>query len=562
MPLCDITNDIKRAQLKTKTHVRSDDNPTRKIALDTSLPNPLAHVEFGKLEGDIGETNIESKSRSSSTSMARSIEDSDERFSGVSVEQPLEHFLEPSLSDCRFDAGEGYSCGDYDFDEEKIGRKEEVEDEEVEEEEKVINKRQSRRQKKEPERLGDLLEWHCVNTHQLFEKFDPGREQKIVECVKLEKERLRKIREREIGDASRPASGESGRAVVQKKQSAKQVPASALNEARETNDGDCEFLRGGQQSKAVLDVHQRVADLMRMAEEMLPPEEPEECDDGLPKKSIREKLRDAWDGDGYYAKLMKEQESTASSSSSSSSKNSSSNDSNQQLTKKTVQTTTTTTTKDVKVYCDKENPVAHKANRGGKKNNGGGAGLGIGGCAAATAGASNKQLVGCGGSSSSLSGGGSALVQRTALTTALGTVNGSSSSTSSQNTINNSNNSGGLLGGYMFGNLKSIQAPQSTTPSATTMNTTTSSAGSISSSNSIAACSSDQSQSETLQALKAENELLRKQRNDIKIQQIKMKKDFDELKKNARIAVSKLCARLPNNSRGVELDALAFLKLN
>ena len=39
-----------------------------------------------------------------------------------------------------------------------------------------------------------------------------------------------------------------------------------------------------------------------------------------------------------------------------------------------------------------------------------------------------------------------------------------------------------------------------------------------------------------------------------------MEKELDDLKRNARIAVSKLCAKLPNNSRGVELDALAFFQ--
>ena len=73
--------------------------------------------------------------------------------------------------------------------------------------------------------------------------------------------------------------------------------------------------------------------------------------------------------------------------------------------------------------------------------------------------------------------------------------------------------------------------------------------------------SASRDSNETLLALKAENDLLRKQRNDVKLQHLKLKKELDDLKKNARIAVSKLCAKLPNNSRGVELDALAFLKL-
>ena len=125
---------------------------------------------------------------------------------------------------------------------------------------------------------------------------------------------------------------------------------------------------------------------MKMAEQMLPPEEEEEVDDGLPKKSIREKLRDAWDGEGYYAKLMKEQDGPSSSSSSSSSgnrntavtpvsasaaSNTTSNSGKKVSTSKSNKNNNNSKKEGLKVYCDKENPVAHKVNRAKKANDGG-----------------------------------------------------------------------------------------------------------------------------------------------------------------------------------------------
>ena len=183
--------------------------------------------------------------------------------------------------------------------------------------------------------------------------------------------------------------------------------------------------QSGQNSKAVLEVHQRVADLMKLAEQMLPPEEADD-DDGLPKKSIREKLRDAWDGDGYYAKLMKEQDSGPSSSASSSRTSSTPPTSNGNSNNNKSKTNSSNGKKEgLKVYCDKENPVAHKVNRGAKKASGLGGGL-------SSSGGGGKLAVGCGNT-----GGGLAnhapkpLVQRTALISALGNVTNASSSAAS-----------------------------------------------------------------------------------------------------------------------------------
>jgi len=416
--------------------------------------------------------------------------------------------------------------------------------------------RQSRRQKHQPQRLGDLLEWNDIKSNALYEKYDPEKEQRLLEQVQMEKEKLRRIEEEEKSKSSssnnnNSSSGSGRRASGGKKKLGAAVSTSAASSSS---------YQSGHQSQAVMEVHQRVADLMKMAEQMLPPEEEEEVDDGLPKKSIREKLRDAWDGDGYYAKLMKEQDGPSSSSSSSSSNGDSNNNNNNSSNaiKKTVSKANNNNGKKegLKVYCDKENPVAHKVNRAKKA----GGGLGGGGGLSSS---SSKLAVGCGNNATTIGGLANSapqpLVQRTALASALGNVTNNASSSSSSNNINNT------ISGttYMFGNLKSIQAPSNLSSSSThSLSSDRSTSTSPSSSSSASAASSAKETNETLLALKAENDLLRKQRNDVKLQHLKLKKELDDLKKNARIAVSKLCAKLPNNSRGVELDALAFLKLN
>ena len=57
--------------------------------------------------------------------------------------------------------------------------------------------RQSRRQKHQPQRLGDLLEWNDIKSNALYEKYDPEREQRLLEQVQMEKEKLRRIEEEE-----------------------------------------------------------------------------------------------------------------------------------------------------------------------------------------------------------------------------------------------------------------------------------------------------------------------------------------------------------------------------
>jgi len=558
MPLVDITNDIKRSlkQNNQKNGVVVVANQKSHL-LDES-PSHLKRISVAKTNEDDDEEEQQPPTRARDSSRL-SAGSGSSPFSKVSVEGPGE-FLEsePSLSAKSDDLSNGNRRGSSESEASVEQREERRTEEEEEEEEKqpvvVQQLRQSRRQKHQPQRLGDLLEWNDIKSNALYEKYDPEKEQRLLEQVQMEKEKLRRIEEEEKSKSSssnnnNSSSGSGRRASGGKKKLGAAVSTSAASSSS---------YQSGHQSQAVMEVHQRVADLMKMAEQMLPPEEEEEVDDGLPKKSIREKLRDAWDGDGYYAKLMKEQDGPSSSSSSSSSNGDSNNNNSSNAIKKTVSKANNNNGKKegLKVYCDKENPVAHKVNRAKKA----GGGLGGGGGLSSS---SSKLAVGCGNNATTIGGLANSapqpLVQRTALASALGNVTNNASSSSSSNNINNT------ISGttYMFGNLKSIQAPSNLSSSSThSLSSDRSTSTSPSSSSSASAASSAKETNETLLALKAENDLLRKQRNDVKLQHLKLKKELDDLKKNARIAVSKLCAKLPNNSRGVELDALAFLKLN
>ena len=557
MPLVDITNDIKRSIKKQQQqqHTTQQQQKLKKQQHKIDVvesPSHLREISVERRKEDEDDDDAP-PTRGKIRSSVRSNNNSSSPFSKVSVEGPGE-FLdsEPSLS-----------AKSSSSDNATISSTKSAKENEAQQQQNQPQLRQSRRQKHQPQRLGDLLEWNDIKSNALYEKYDPEREQRLLEQVQMEKEKLRRIEEEEknknttTNTTGTTAASHNRRTSGGKKKlggGASGTRTSASHGASAACESSC--YRSGQQSEAVLEVHQRVADLMKMAEQMLPPEEEEEVDDGLPKKSIREKLRDAWDGEGYYAKLMKEQDGPSSSSSSSSSGNrnaavtpvsasaagnTTSNSGKKASTSKSNKNNNNSKKEGgLKVYCDKENPVAHKVNRAKKANDGG---LG-------SASSSGKLApVGCGNNAAA------PLVQRTALASALGNVTNAnaSSSSSTSNTINNTT----ISSAYMFGNLKTIQAPHASSTHSVSSNSERSTSPPPSSS----ASASRNDSNETLLALKAENDLLRKQRNDVKLQHLKLKKELDDLKKNARIAVSKLCAKLPNNSRGVELDALAFLKL-
>ena len=560
MPLVDITNDIKRSIKKQHTQQKSvisvgstklKKKQQHKIDVVES-PSHLREISVERRKEDEDDDDAPPTRGKSRSSGVHSNNTSSSPFSKVSVEGPGE-FLdsEPSLS------AKSSSSDDATISSTKSATKE---NEAHQQQQNQPQLRQSRRQKHQPQRLGDLLEWNDIKSNALYEKYDPEREQRLLEQVQMEKEKLRRIEEEEknknttTNTTGTTAASHNRRTSGGKKKlgGASGTRTSASHGASAACESSC--YRSGQQSEAALEVHQRVADLMKMAEQMLPPEEEEEVDDGLPKKSIREKLRDAWDGEGYYAKLMKEQDGPSSSSSSSSSGNrntavtpvsasaagnTTSNSGKKVSTSKSNKNNNNSKKEGLKVYCDKENPVAHKVNRAKKANDGGLGSASSGGKLAP---------VGCGNNAAA------PLVQRTALASALGNVTNAnaSSSSSTSNTINNTT----ISSAYMFGNLKTIQAPHASSTHSVSSNSERSTSPQPSSS-----ASASRDSNETLLALKAENDLLRKQRNDVKLQHLKLKKELDDLKKNARIAVSKLCAKLPNNSRGVELDALAFLKL-
>ena len=583
MPLVDITNDIKRS-IKKQQQTQHQQQKASNVKVISVCGSTLKkeHKDVVESPSHLREISVERRkeddedddappTRGKSRSSVHSNNNSSSPFSKVSVEGPGE-FLdsEPSLSaksSQSLSSGNTNRLGDDDDDEDSssdatISTKKSgasAKENEAQQQQNQPQLRQSRRQKHQPQRLGDLLEWNDIKSNALYEKYDPEREQRLLEQVQMEKEKLRRIEEEEKNKNTTTTTGTTASSHNRRTSGGKKKLGGASGTRTSASHGAsaaCESscYRSGQQSEAALEVHQRVADLMKMAEQMLPPEEEEEVDDGLPKKSIREKLRDAWDGEGYYAKLMKEQDGPSSSSSSSSSGNrntavtpvsasaagnTTSNSGKKASTSKSNKNNNNSKKEGLKVYCDKENPVAHKVNRAKKANDGGLGSAASGGKLAP---------VGCGNNAAA------PLVQRTALASALGNVTNAnaSSSSSTSNTINNTT----ISSAYMFGNLKTIQAPHASSTHSVSSNSERSTSPQPSSS-----ASASRDSNETLLALKAENDLLRKQRNDVKLQHLKLKKELDDLKKNARIAVSKLCAKLPNNSRGVELDALAFLKL-
>jgi hypothetical protein len=60
---------------------------------------------------------------------------------------------------------------------------------------------------------------------------------------------------------------------------------------------------GADADRAVQDVHERVAALMQMAEDVLPIDQEPPTPAGVVKKGLREQLSDSWNNQGYYAKL-------------------------------------------------------------------------------------------------------------------------------------------------------------------------------------------------------------------------------------------------------------------
>ena len=158
-------------------------------------------------------------------------------------------------------------------------------------------KRVSRRQHARPERFGEFKSWNSVQKGTLG---TPGHGL----LSKQAKLRLGGRDEAEgsgtstsSGGSSAGGSGKGGAesAEVKAKLAAQAVAAATPTTAR---------FNAAASDAAAREVRERVEALMRMADEVLPVEDPAAAEAAANEKSLREQLSDSWNGQGYYAKLM------------------------------------------------------------------------------------------------------------------------------------------------------------------------------------------------------------------------------------------------------------------
>ena len=158
-------------------------------------------------------------------------------------------------------------------------------------------KRVSRRQHARPERFGEFKSWNSVQKGTLG---TPGHGL----LSKQAKLRLGGRDEAEgsgtstsSGGSSAGGSGKGGAesAEVKAKLAAQAVAAATPTTAR---------FNAAASDAAAREVRERVEALMRMADEVLPVEDPAAEKAAANEKSLREQLSDSWNGQGYYAKLM------------------------------------------------------------------------------------------------------------------------------------------------------------------------------------------------------------------------------------------------------------------
>ena len=158
-------------------------------------------------------------------------------------------------------------------------------------------KRVSRRQHARPERFGEFKSWNSVQKGTLG---TPGHGL----LSKQAKLRLGGRDEAEgsgtstsSGGSSAGGSGKGGAesAEVKAKLAAQAVAAATPTTAR---------FNAAASDAAAREVRERVEALMRMADAVLPVEDPAAAAAAANEKSLREQLSDSWNGQGYYAKLM------------------------------------------------------------------------------------------------------------------------------------------------------------------------------------------------------------------------------------------------------------------
>ena len=159
-------------------------------------------------------------------------------------------------------------------------------------------KRVSRRQHARPERFGEFKSWNSVQKGTLG---TPGHGL----LSKQAKLRLGGRDEAE-GSATSTSSGGSsaggsskGGAESAEEKNAKMAAAAAAAATPTTA-----RFNAAASDAAAREVRERVEALMRMADEVLPVEDPAAEKAAANEKSLREQLSDSWNGQGYYAKLM------------------------------------------------------------------------------------------------------------------------------------------------------------------------------------------------------------------------------------------------------------------
>ena len=155
-------------------------------------------------------------------------------------------------------------------------------------------KRVSRRQHARPERFGEFKSWNSVQKGTLG---TPGHGL----LSKQAKLRLGARDEESEGSGTSTSSGKGGgeSAEAAKAKAAKAAAAAAAAATPTTA-----RFNAAASDAAAREVHERVEALMRMADAVLPVEDPAAAAAAANEKSLREQLSDSWNGQGYYAKLM------------------------------------------------------------------------------------------------------------------------------------------------------------------------------------------------------------------------------------------------------------------
>lgn len=160
----------------------------------------------------------------------------------------------------------------------------------------------SRRQHARPERFGEFKSWNSVQKgtlgtpgHGLLSKQARlrlgGRDESVAEGSGTSTSTAGSSGGGSRSSSSSAKSAESAQAKMAAQAAAAATPTTARFNAAASD-------------AAAREVRERVEALMRMADAVLPVEDPAAAAAAANEKSLREQLSDSWNGQGYYAKLM------------------------------------------------------------------------------------------------------------------------------------------------------------------------------------------------------------------------------------------------------------------